>query len=185
MNTIQKLLAVGLLAVSSVGFASSVAISTVGGVGDINLIGTNDTVNFSGNFADTGSPNSVFYGLTVSADAGAVAAARSVVFPGPTFGDVLLEIFTDDDMTAGFTMGDSLVVSGINALSNFTLMSGIQYFLQLTGPSNTGYSGSISTVPVPAAGILFASALFGAGFLGRRKKKASKTVMMGTFARAS
>ena len=43
---------------------------------------------------------------------------------------------------------------------------------------------SVSTVPVPAAGILFASALFGAGALGRRKKKAKASVV-GAFARAS
>ena len=43
---------------------------------------------------------------------------------------------------------------------------------------------SVSAVPVPAAGILFASALFGAGALGRRKKKAKASVV-GAFARAS
>ena len=43
----------------------------------------------------------------------------------------------------------------------------------------------VSTVPVPAAGILFASALFGAGVFGRRKKKSTKTSMVGAFTRAS
>lgn len=43
---------------------------------------------------------------------------------------------------------------------------------------------SVTAVPVPAAGILFASALFGAGALGRRKKKAKASVV-GAFARAS
>ena len=43
---------------------------------------------------------------------------------------------------------------------------------------------AVSAVPVPAAGILFASALLGAGALGRRKKKAQASVV-GAFARAS
>ena len=43
---------------------------------------------------------------------------------------------------------------------------------------------SVTAVPVPAAGILFASALFGAGAFGRRKKKAKASVV-GAFARAS
>ena len=43
-----------------------------------------------------------------------------------------------------------------------------------------------SEVSVPAAGILFASALFGAGIFGRRKKKStSSNVMVGAFTRAS
>ena len=67
------------------------------------------------------------------------------------------------------------------------------------GPGNTfeffnvgGLPGSefyinnitVSAVPVPAAGILFASALLGAGAFGRRKKKAKASVV-GAFARAS
>ena len=43
---------------------------------------------------------------------------------------------------------------------------------------------SVTAVPVPAAGILFASALLGAGAFGRRKKKAQASVV-GAFARAS
>lgn len=43
---------------------------------------------------------------------------------------------------------------------------------------------SVNPVPVPAAGILFASALLGAGALGRRKKKVKASVV-GAFARAS
>lgn len=42
---------------------------------------------------------------------------------------------------------------------------------------------AVSAVPVPAAGILFASALLGAGAFGRRKKKQASVV--GAFARAS
>lgn len=48
-----------------------------------------------------------------------------------------------------------------------------------------GSDSYVSAVPVPAAGILFASALLGAGALGRRKKKSANTLMVGAFTRAS
>ncbi len=191
MKLINKMMmAFGLFAISSIGFASSVTPSAISGaVGDITLVGTSDTVSFSGNFADITAPtDSVFYGLTVSDTAGVVAGARSVVFDSsfvPTFGDILLSIITDGGDGIFGSADDSLLLSATNSLSNFILNAGTQYFLELTGPSNTGYSGTISTVPVPAAGVLFASALFGAGFLGRRKKKAIKSNMVGAFARAA
>jgi hypothetical protein len=43
----------------------------------------------------------------------------------------------------------------------------------------------VNVVPVPAAGILFASALFGLGVIGRRKKKLTKTTMVSVFTRTS
>ena len=66
--------------------------------------------------------------------------------------------------------------------------SGRTGFVDVTGATRTGDYAidlTISTVPVPAAGILFASALFGAGALSRRKKKTAKTSMVGAFTRAS
>lgn len=60
-------------------------------------------------------------------------------------------------------------------------------FINLVGDQGSEFyinNIGVSTVPVPAAGILFASALFGAGALGRRKKKAKASVV-GAFARAS
>ena len=51
---------------------------------------------------------------------------------------------------------------------------------------NDGDSDSyISTVPVPAAGILFGSALVGLGLFGRRKKKTVNDDIVGAFTRAS
>jgi len=43
----------------------------------------------------------------------------------------------------------------------------------------------VNVVPIPAAGILFASALFGLGVIGRRKKKDTKTTMVSVFTRTS
>ena len=66
--------------------------------------------------------------------------------------------------------------------------SGFTTFMDVTGDPRTdsfAYDITLSAVPVPAAGILFASALLGAGALGRRKKKATKSNMIGAFARAA
>ena len=46
-------------------------------------------------------------------------------------------------------------------------------------------SENSSVVPVPVAGVIFASLLFAAGSLGRRKKKSKKSVIIGAFARSS
>ena len=85
---------------------------------------------------------------------------------------------------------DLLVASatGLSASFSAIIDGGQAYFLKLVGVSNAIYDvkiGAVSTVPVPAAGILFASALFGVGVFGRRKKKSSATLMVGAFARAS
>lgn len=85
---------------------------------------------------------------------------------------------------------DSLVASASGLSASFSaLIDGSQaYFLKLVGIADANYEVNIqavSTVPIPAAGILFASALLGAGAFGRRKKKPSATVMVGAFARAS
>ena len=77
--------------------------------------------------------------------------------------------------------------SGINA-SFSTLIDGSQaYFLKLVGIADANYEVNIqavSAVPVPAAGILFATVLFGVGTLGRRKKKTNKNEIVGAFARS-
>lgn len=49
----------------------------------------------------------------------------------------------------------------------------------------TNTANTVSTVPLPAAGILFASALFGVGLFGRRKKKSAETLVVGAFTRTS
>ena len=60
--------------------------------------------------------------------------------------------------------------------------------LQSIGDANDANDSStymVSTVPIPAAGILFASVLLGLGVFGRRKKKSANTLMVGAFTRAS
>lgn len=53
------------------------------------------------------------------------------------------------------------------------------------GPDNDSSTYMVSTVPIPAAGILFASALLVLGAFGRKKKKSANTLMVGAFTRAS
>ena len=77
----------------------------------------------------------------------------------------------------------NVVDSKDNAL-NYVFDITKKYYLLLSGNGTFAYSVDVSAVPVPAAGILFASALLGAGAFGRRKKKAKASVV-GAFARAS
>ena len=93
------------------------------------------------------------------------------------------------DLVISLLDSDGGVIAGLSnigdAFGNFAVsLSSGAYRLILTGTEGLDYNGNISAVPVPAAGILFASALFGAGVLGRRKKKA-KVSVVGAFARAS
>jgi len=100
-----------------------------------------------------------------------------------------------DDITnsnAGFFNEsiDILVASASGLSESFsTLVDGSQaYFLKLVGIADANYEvniSAVSTVPVPAAGILFASVLLGAGLYGRRKKKSTANMMVGAFTRAS
>lgn len=43
------------------------------------------------------------------------------------------------------------------------------YVLRITGADGSTYAGTISAVPLPGAALLFGSALFGAGVIGRKK----------------
>jgi len=99
-------------------------------------------------------------------------------------------------------ISDTLLTTGnyllaISQFSNFAI--GPEFFNGFDGSGRTEFIDvfqnlrtsayaidvTLSTVPVPAAGILFASALLGAGVFGRRKKKAAKSEMVGAFARVS
>jgi hypothetical protein len=57
--------------------------------------------------------------------------------------------------------------------------------LHIQGYEDGESDSYVSQVPIPAAGILFASALVAAGVFGRRKKKVTRNSMVGAFTRAS
>ena len=183
MNKFKALLIAGLLSLSSVSFASSVSYiyeagyagNNVGEFGTISLNNGDGGVTVGGIFNSTGS---VYYDMSL--DAGTVASiGQSFDITTGTLFDVTISVFDSLAFDAA-----SLIATGVNSISA-DLIGGSDYFLQFTGVTDTSYNVDVAAVPVPAAGILFASALFGAGALGRRKKKSAKTSMVGAFTRAS
>ena len=180
MNKMKALIIAGLLCFSTVSFASSVSPSSViGSAGTINLINGDGGVTVGGLFDASGS---VFYDLSINGGALATIAMSFDVTPVWTVNDVQIAIYSSyDEIT---TLFSGLVANGTNNLS-VALTAGQQYFLQFSGITGDSYNADIAAVPVPAAGILFATALLGAGAFGRRKKKTTKTSMVGAFTRAS
>ena len=181
MNKLQALLIAGLLSLSSVSFASTVDYAgglTANSSGLIEVSNNTSDLNVAGQFSDT---KELFYDIRM-ADG----------FDGllTTFGSSTL---ANNDPFAAFAdvflyEAGILVAGGVN-MNSFTylLATGTTYLVQLVESdllSSSSSSLTVSSVPVPAAGILFASVLLGAGAFGRRKKKAQASVV-GAFARAS
>ena len=195
MNKIKALLIAGLLSLSSVSFASSVtyigptstatdagivADTTQAGIIDIENDGV--AVDFTGQLAASANPTtSAWYELNLNF--GGSGGTDLVTF-GWAFNTA-----QPNDLTITFldALGGSLGAAYTNLMGDFNILlaGGTSYRMVLSGSQFRSYDGQISAVPVPAAGILFASALLGAGALGRRKKKSAKTSMVGAFARAS
>jgi len=192
MKAIKNLIVAStLLMVSSIGFASTVSPigSTLGSEGTISLTTDGDNASIGGFFAgelDLNIPVTHFYDLNVAGESNVMAGATSFHFSPLTFIDATLSVFQAgiDGMFFG-SVDDTLIATGTGSLIAFGLLATENYYLAITGAQGTSYNGDVSAVPVPAAGILFASALFGAGALSRRKKKAAKSNMIGAFARAA
>lgn len=185
MNKIKAFLIAGLLSLSSVSFASTVTYTglTLDHAGSISLISMDGGVTVGGIFgeAEVGTGlGSVYYDMTLdSGSATAIAIGSSFDVSTFTVFDVAFSVF--DSLTFDAA---SLIGSGVNSISA-SLDAGVTYYLQLTGIADTSYNVDVAAVPVPAAGILFASALLGAGAFGRRKKKTAKNSMVVAFTRAS
>lgn len=183
MSKLKVLLIIGMLSLASVSFASSVVTlgdpNGIGSVGNISLMNGDSGVTLGGLFDESGS---VFYELTINGGALSVAGMSFDITPPITLFDVEISIYdTYTNLLAGV---DSALYSNTNNL-NAALTAGTNYFLQLNGEADTSYNVDVSAVPVPAAGVLFASALLGLGAYGRRKKKSSTAVVVGAFTRAS
>lgn len=192
MNKLKALLIAGLLSLTSVSFASSISYSdeylagsdvTVADghqAGTITLANDDTTIGFNGRLAaSTASTTSAWYELILvgsnSSDLVTFGWAYNTAQP--------------NDLTITFldALGGSLGAAYTNLMGNFSvsLTANTTYRMLLSGSQGRSYDGQVSAVPVPAAGILFASALFGAGVFGRRKKKSAKISMVGAFTRAS
>ena len=191
MNKLKTLLIAGLLSLTSVSFASTYTEYAAYGneIGD-DLVGKiglahGDTVTFDGSLATITDDNvrnastSVFWDLEIlgGSDAYTFGWANNVI-----------DQYNNSDLVTTFYENLEGTWTAFATFTESTFGLGLaagKYQFQLSGLETTGYSGSISAVPVPAAGILFASALLGAGAFGRRKKKSAKTSMVGAFTRAS
>jgi len=175
MKLIKTLtIAVGLMAISTTGFAMTMVPGTGETTIDDFTLAIGGTAPISGGLGTTlDSPD--FYGIELTEESTFYVRATSNI----------------QDLPVGLSLLDSMGMA-ISGLSGSTTLKAVldagSYFLRLDiGDGEVSYSGGItvSPVPVPAAGILFASALFGAGFIGRRKKKATQSNMIGAFARAA
>lgn len=191
MNKLKVLLIAGLLSLTSVSFASTYTEYAAYGnetgddlVGKIGLA-NGEAVTFDGSLATITDDNvrnastSVFWDLEI--------LGGSELY---TFGwaNNVIDQYNNSDLVTTFYKEVAGVWTSFATFTNSTFglsLAAGNYQFQLSGLETTGYSGSISAVPVPAAGILFASALLGAGAFGRRKKKSAKSSMVGAFTRAS
>lgn len=191
MNKIKALfISVCLLSISSVGYASTVSMTgtSAGSTGTVTL--DSAPANFFGGF--TGA--SVIYDLFSTTNSiFSIDAVSSKA--GVGLSDLEIALYSENGAAVNFQPSplmnqDTFIGSDSTLFANITalLATGVHYYLQLTGLDTYSYNvtiSEVSAVPVPAAGLLFASALFGAGALGRRKKKTADTSVVGAFARAS
>jgi len=197
MKTIKSfMVALGLLAISSTSYASSfmMGVGTAGSEGTISFDGVN-TQSFSSQlvggteFISEANTDDVFFDLVVTTNTDANTIVSSFHINPVSFYDVFVQVFlagVDNMFTPGVAGDDGMAIAtGNNGVDLTGLLTTEAYYIQVTAPIGTNVQGEISAVPVPAAGILFASALFGAGFIGRRKKKAASTTMTDAFARAA
>lgn len=179
MNKLQALLIAGLLSLTSVSFASSVSYLTGGYTGQVTLTSDDTDFAFGISFDDT---KTQYFELTnVGPNEKYLSIGDSIKTGTPlSTAPVTLSLYSDSAFT-------NLLAGGVTNSFQYLFAIGTQYYLKAVEDASLSYSSSnisVSAVPVPAAGILFASALFGAGALGRRKKKAKASVV-GAFARAS
>ena len=195
MKTMKNLLvAISLIAASSTAMAMSTftAGTETGSSGLLTIVQDAAPLTVTGGFG-LGFPNNSFtemgtpllynyYELIISGAPGDsnLMAVSDVTTLGQDSG-LWFSLFENNAAGILSNQIGSTVGGGISAM----LMVGTTYYLKLSGDDGEAYAVDVSAVPVPAAGILFASALFGAGALARRKKKATKSNMIGAFARAA
>lgn len=188
MNKLKALLIAGLLSLSSVSFATSLTTlsdangnlvyGADGSRGTIELLNDGNSAQLTGDFTASNGYDE-FYNIN-----GVTPDTTWLMSFGQTVDSSNTNVVTISLLEGATYATSSVVDSGVGSLDILLDVSNT-YYLLLSGSGTFGYSVDVSAVPVPAAGILFASALFGAGAFGRRKKKSAKTSMVGAFARAS
>lgn len=90
------------------------------------------------------------------------------------------DLYEDADSTAGaFTLGSFVAhwsftdAAGIGGSISKLLLANTQYVLKMTTNGATSSTTNVSAVPLPAAALLFGTALLGMGVFRRRKQVAA------------
>lgn len=171
---LRNLVASALVAGAMIAPATSMAATITPGSDLFINVGVGNDVGFGGTFDAAGYAAVSFM---LSGIAGTtIGSAVSISAPGP-LNAVQANIYQDTNLNGLWDTGlDLLIATGtpVTPLSSTVtalhLVSGVKYFVGITGPSKGGYGGSISAVPLPAAAWLFGSALLGfMGWSNRRK----------------
>jgi hypothetical protein len=86
------------------------------------------------------------------------------------FGSLTVKSYLDDGNPGGFNFSTTPLLED-SAVLWFSLVKGITFDIEATGVTAAGrqFSVDVTAVPIPAAGVLFGSALLGAAALRRRK----------------
>lgn len=169
--------ALALLAGSQVASAQSVPASQW-----LNLTVDGASANFTGVFGQA--PDDL-WGITLDTAGHFGGSAISYVFQLTSTGfnqllaPLTISLWEDTDNDSAFTGADTLLStdSGFDpVVIGYLAAQPQKYFLQIAGIDGYNYAGqanAISTVPLPAAGLLFAPALLGLGALRRKQAKAN------------
>jgi len=201
MNKLKALLIAGLLSLSSVSFATSISYSAAYLSSDGSVVNdatrtetVADGTQAGTIYLDNDGIAQGFNGQLVASTASTTSAWYELILGSGDTNNLITfgwayNTAQPNDLKMSFldSVGNSLGAGFTDLMGNFSvvLAGDTTYRMLLSGSQDRSYDGEISAVPVPAAGILFASALLGAGVFGRRKKKSAKTSMVGAFARAS
>lgn len=186
MNNVIKVVMVCLLTFSSASMASSYSTTTTvsDAKGTFTLLNDNN-VAFDAGVLSASNGYSVFYEVLNGGSQDAFAIGHGA---GIYNRDVTLTYSLFSDYSVDATTGDITLLNEMSSNTGSLLFSLVGYqtaYLQVSADEQVGYSVTVSAVPVPAAGVLFATLLLSAGAVGRRKKKSANTLMVNAFTRTS
>ena len=144
----------------------------------LNVVANGPALSFTG-----GSGNPDWFLLVVGGVSAQVTALVNGGYPDNVPSDYTLSIYnavnptpSGNSSNQGSSGVGGLLYTGVASVVSGSLAAG-SYLLDvsLNGPKS-GYAGTVSAVPVPAAALLFGSGLVGLAGFGRRKEKTQPEV---------
>jgi len=175
---INASVALALLAGSQIASAQTVPASQW-----LNITVDGPSVNFTGVFGQA--PDDL-WGVTLDSNGNFGASAISYVFKLGAFNVITqqfaqlgVSLWEDTDNDGEFSGADTQLATDFGfapVVTAYLAATPQKYFLQISGTDGYNYAGqanALSTVPLPAAGLLFAPALLGLGALRRKQAKAN------------